>query len=104
VKADAERARRLLKKQAREQEPPTDNLETRRCSAIIRLLEQCPGPQPVRNLVDGLKRSKAFVGLTDKTRRNAILRLVSGKLRELLVVTSGRAKNRKPTLVVELRK
>jgi hypothetical protein len=29
---------------------------------------------------------------------------VRGKLRELLVVTSGRAKNRKPTLLVELRR
>jgi hypothetical protein len=28
---------------------------------------------------------------------------VRGKLRELLVVTTGAAKNRKPTLVVELR-
>jgi hypothetical protein len=59
--------------------------------------------------VAGFKRSRAFSlpdqsRLPAQSRRNAILRLVSGKLRELLVVTTGVAKNRKPTLLVELRR
>jgi len=39
AKAEAEKARRLRKKQ---EKPPTDDLETLRCAAIIRFLEQHP--------------------------------------------------------------
>jgi hypothetical protein len=102
AKAEAEKARRLRIKQ---EAPvaPTNELEARRCAALVAYLKQHPGPQSIGQLVAAFKRSRAFGGLTDQSRRNAILRLVRGKLRELLVVTTGAAKNRKPTLVVELR-
>jgi hypothetical protein len=103
AKAEAEKARRLHKKQEA-QVAPTNELEARRCADLVAYLEQRPGPQSIGQLVGGLKRKRAFGGLTDQSRRNAILRLVRGKLRELLVVTIGRAKNRKPALLVELRR
>jgi len=103
-RAKAARERRAHEKLEREQhQPPTNELEARRCAAIIRFLEQHPGSQPIGQLVHGLKRAKAFEDLTNRSRRNAILRLVRGKLRELLIVTIGTARNRKPTLLVELR-
>jgi hypothetical protein len=103
ARAQAARERRAHKKLEREQQPPTNELEARRCAAIIRFLEQHPDPQPIGQLVHGLKRAKAFEDLTNRSRRNAILRLVRGKLRECLFVTIGAARNRKPTIVVELR-
>ena len=103
ARAEAEKARRLRIKQ---EAPvaPINELEDRRGQRIVAYLEQHPGPQSIGQLVGGLKRAKAFEDLTNRSRRNAILRLVRGKLRELLIVTIGAARNRKPTIFVELRR
>jgi hypothetical protein len=108
----AARAYRLRMKQAKAQQPPTQTaeptLEAKRWRAIIALLEKHPQPHSIGQLVTALKRSSPFAGLTDKTRRNAILKTMKGKaprrLSERLIITTARAKNRKITTLVELRK
>jgi hypothetical protein len=112
ARAQAARERRAREKLAREQQPPTNGLVARRCTAIIAYTKRHPGKHHTGDLVHGLERAKAFDGLlTDQSRRNAIVELlrlaVAGKLPELtkfLIVTDETAKNRKPTFKIEYRK
>jgi hypothetical protein len=107
AKAEAERARRLRIKQ---EAPvaPTNELEARRCAALVAYLKQHPGPQSIGKLVGALKRSRAFGGLSAKGLRTALLRLLNGAseksspLHGRVLLTTSTAKNRKVTFVVEL--
>jgi hypothetical protein len=83
----------------------------RRCTAIVAYAKRRPGKHHTGDLVRGLKRATAFDGLTDQSRRNAIVELlrlaVAVKLPELtkfLIVTEETARNRKPTFTIEYQK
>jgi hypothetical protein len=111
ARAEAEKARRIRKKQEEAQQPPTNDLIAQRCKAIVGFAKKHPGKHRTGELVCGLKRWDAFADITDKTRRNVIdelLRLAAaGKLPALtdhLTVTKQTATNRKPTFTVEYRK
>jgi hypothetical protein len=109
AKADAEKARRLRKKEERAQKPPIDDLDTRRCKKIVVHAKQYPEKRHTTgDLVRGLKPKKDFKDLRDKTRRNCIDRLLklaeSGKLSMLsdhLTITRVPAKNRRTTFAVQ---
>jgi hypothetical protein len=109
-RAKAARERRAHEKR-REQPPPVDELVAQRCRAIVGFAKKNPGPHSTGDLVRGLKRWDAFEGLlTDQSRRNTIVELLTlavlGKLpalTEFLIVQKDTAKNRKPTIIVELR-
>jgi hypothetical protein len=78
AKADAEKARRLRKKEERAQEPPIDDLDTRRCKKIVAHAKQYPEKHHTTgDLVRGLRSKKDFKSLTDKTCRNCIDKLLN---------------------------
>ena len=101
------KAKRRIEKKA--QQASINDLDDR-CSAILEFLRNSRGPQSIGQLVHGLERSKAFVGLSDKVRRNAIIRLVNppkgrpSPLPGFIVLRTGTANNRKPTILVETRR
>ena len=103
----ATKAKRRIEKKA--QQTSVNELDDR-CSAILEFLRNSGGPQSIGQLVHGLERSKAFVDLSDKARRNAIIRLVnppkgrSSPLTGFIIFRTITAKNHKPTILVELRR
>ncbi len=110
-RAAAEKTRRLRKKQERErQQAPAPDLAARRWAEIVAFAKKRPGkPHTTHDLVHSLKRREAFEGLDDKTRRNAIVKLVglamSGKLpADHLTIATDRAKNGRDTFTIEYRK
>ncbi len=111
AKADTEKARRLKKKKEREQQqPPAPDQAAQRWAEIVALARKHPGKQlTTLDLVRGLKRKKVFAGLDDKTRRNAITKVMglaaSGKLpAEHLTIATNKARNGRDTFTVEYRK
>jgi Bifunctional DNA primase/polymerase, N-terminal len=109
AKADAEKARRLRKK-GEQQQASAPDLMAQRWAEIVSYAKKRPGkPHTTLDLVRGLKRKEVFAGLDDKTRRNAIVKLVglamSGTLPgDHLIIATARAKNGRDTITVEYRK
>jgi Bifunctional DNA primase/polymerase, N-terminal len=111
AKADAEKARRLCKKQERaQQQASAPDLVAQRWAETVAFAKKHPGkPHTTHDLVRGLKRKEVFESLDDKTRRNAIVKLVglamSGKLpADHLIIAPARAKNGRDTFTIEYRK
>jgi hypothetical protein len=111
AKAETEKARRLRKKEEEAQQPPTNDLIAQRCKAIVGFAKKYPGKHRTGDLVRSLRPKKVFEGLTAKTCRNAVDKLLklaeSGKLPALsdhLTVIRETAKNRRATYTVEYRK
>src|SRR5262249_3876534 len=108
-RAKAARERRAREKIERTE--PAKDLVLERCAALVAFAKRYPGKHTTGDLVRGLERAKAFDDLTDQSRRNTLVELlglaVSGKLPMLsdhLIIETNTAKNRKPTLTVEVRK
>ena len=112
AKADAEKVRRLRKKEElAQQQPPAPDRTAQRWAEIVAFAKKHPGkPHTTHDLVDGLKRKKVLAGLDDKTRRNAITKVMglaaSGKLPidHLITIATARAKNGQDTFTIEHRK
>src|SRR5262249_27018612 len=77
-KAAAEKARRLRKKREGEQQHASaPDLMAQRWAEIVTYAKKRPGkPHTTHDLVHGLKRKEVFKGLDDKTRRNAITKVM----------------------------
>jgi len=71
ARAQVARERRAREKLEREQQPPINDLMTRRCKAMVAYAKRYPGKHRTGDLVSGLKRCDAFKDITEKRLRNA---------------------------------
>jgi hypothetical protein len=82
-----------------------DDLDDR-ASVILTFLRRAKTPRAAAQIMQGVKRSRAFTKLSRKSLRNAVLRLLepASPLYGLVTQTVGVAKNGKPTKLVAARR
>jgi hypothetical protein len=82
-----------------------DDLDDR-ASLLLTFLRRAKAPRTTAQIMEGVKRSRAFAKLSRKSLRNAVLRLLepASPLYGLVTQTVGVAKNGKPTKLVAVRR
>jgi hypothetical protein len=74
-----------------------------RSSAILAFLQHSNGLRSTAEVVDGVRKSRAFAGLTKEAIHRTVLRLVKppSKLGEMIILTEGKTKNGQKTFLME---